>query len=102
MIVKPNILAQLFYYVGSYQLKLEDGQLKRELKTLWFFKRKHKFLNSDKIIVFDTEIGLLGNKIITGYIKRDKFEKIHKNLIQTFIQAANDQNKIGLNTEKVN
>jgi hypothetical protein len=67
MIVKPNILAQLFYYVGSYQLKLEDGQLKRELKTLWLFKRKHKFLNSDKIIAFDTEIGLFGNKLITGY-----------------------------------
>jgi len=67
MIIKPNFLAQLFYYVGSYKLILEDGQLKRDLKTLWFFKRKPKFLNSDKIIVFDTEIGILGHKLTSGY-----------------------------------
>jgi hypothetical protein len=58
MIIKPNIIAQLFYYVGSYKLILEDGQLKRDLKTLWLFKRKPKFLNSNKIIVFDTELGI--------------------------------------------
>jgi hypothetical protein len=67
MIIKPNFLAQLFCYVGSYKLILEDGQLKRDLKTLWFFKRKPKFLNSDKIIVFDTAIGILGHKLTTGY-----------------------------------
>jgi hypothetical protein len=67
MIVKPNFLAQLFFYVGSYKLILEDGQLKRDLKTLWIFKRKPKFLNSDKIIVFDTEINLLGHKLTSGY-----------------------------------
>jgi len=67
MIIKPKFLAQLFYYVGSYKLILEDGQLKRDLKTLWFIKRKNKFLNSNKIIVFDTEIGILGNKLVTGY-----------------------------------
>lgn len=67
MIIKPNFIAQLFYYVGSYKLILEDGQLKRDLKTLWFFKKKPKFLNSDKIIVFDTEIGILGHKLTSGY-----------------------------------
>ena len=67
MIIKPNLLAQIFYYVGSYRLILEDGQLKRDLKTLWIFKRKKKFLNSDKIIVFDSAIGLLGHKISSGY-----------------------------------
>jgi len=67
MIIKPNFLTQLFYYVGSYKLILEEGQLKRDLKTLWFFKRKPKFLNSDKIIVFDTEIGILGHKLTSGY-----------------------------------
>jgi hypothetical protein len=67
MIIKPNLLAQFFYYVGSYKLILEDGQLKRDLKTLWFFKRKPKFLNAEKIIVFDTEIGLTGRKLTSGY-----------------------------------
>jgi hypothetical protein len=67
MIIKPNFLAQLFYYVGSYKLILEDGQLKRDLKTLWFIKRSPKFLNSNKIIVFDTEIGILGHKLTSGY-----------------------------------
>jgi hypothetical protein len=67
MIIKPNFLTQLFYYVGSYKLILEDGQLKRDLKTLWLFKRKPKFLNSNKIIVFDTELGILGHKLTTGY-----------------------------------
>ena len=67
MIIKPNFLAQLFYYVGSYKLILEDGQLKRDLKTLWFFKKKPKFLNADKIIVFDTEINHLGHKLTSGY-----------------------------------
>jgi hypothetical protein len=67
MIIKPNFLAQLFYYVGSYKLILEDGQLKRDLKTLWFIKRSPKFLNSDKIIVFDTEVGILGHQLTSGY-----------------------------------
>ncbi len=67
MIINPNIIAQIFYYVGSYKLILEEGQLKRDLKTLWFFKRKQKILNSDKIIVFDSEIGILGNKLTLGY-----------------------------------
>jgi hypothetical protein len=58
---------QLFYFVGSYKLILEDGQLKRDLKTLWIFKRKAKFLNADKIIVFDTELGIFGQKLNTGY-----------------------------------
>lgn len=66
MIIKPNIIAQIFYYVGSYKLILEDGQLKRDLKRLWFFKIKPKFLYSDKITVFDTEIGILGNKLTLG------------------------------------
>jgi len=67
-IIKPNLIAQLFYYVGSYKLiLLEDGQLKRVLKTLWIFKRKDKFLTANKIIVFDTDLGILGNKLITGY-----------------------------------
>jgi hypothetical protein len=67
MIIKPNFLAQLFYYVGSYKLILEDGQLKRDLNTLWFIKRSPKFLNSDKIIVFDTEVGILGHQLTSGY-----------------------------------
>ena len=67
MEIKPNFLAQLFYYVGSYKLILDDGQLKRDLKTLWLFKRKPKFLNSNKIIVFDTELGILGHKLTSGY-----------------------------------
>lgn len=67
MIIKPNFLTQLFYYVGSYKLILEDGQVKRDLKTLWFFKKKPKFLNSEKIIVFDTGINHLGYKLTSGY-----------------------------------
>lgn len=67
MIIKPNLLAQLFYYVGSYQLILEEGQIKRDLKTLWFFKRKPKFLNANKIVVFDTETTLFGRKLTAGY-----------------------------------
>jgi len=90
MIIKPNLIAQLFYYVGSYKLILEDGQLKRDLKTLWLFKRKPKFLNSNKIIVFDTEIGILGYKINTGY----KAGGSDDNTLKILGLSKNDINKI--------
>jgi hypothetical protein len=90
MIIKPNFLVQLFYYVGSYKLILEDGQLKRDLKTLWFIKRKSKFLNSDKIIVFDTEIGLLGHKLSSGY----KAGGADDNTIKIIGLSKQDINKI--------
>lgn len=90
MIIKPNIIAQLFYYVGSYKLILEDGQLKRDLKTLWLFKRKPKFLNSDKIIVFDTEIGIIGHKLTSGY----KAGGADDNTINIIGLSKNDINQI--------
>ena len=67
MIIKPNLFAQIFYYFGSYILRIEERQLIRELKTLWFIKRKPKVLNCDKIIVFDTKLNLFGFKVSTGY-----------------------------------
>ncbi len=67
MIIKPNLFAQLFYYVGSYKLILEEGQIKRDLKLLWVFQRELKFLNANKIVVFDTETNLLGRKLTAGY-----------------------------------
>ncbi|MFT7011565.1 MAG: hypothetical protein ACJAWR_001585, partial [Flavobacteriales bacterium] len=67
MIIKPNLLAQIFCYLGNYKLILENGQLKRDLKTLWFFQRKPKLLNANKIIVFDKELGVFGHKLIAGY-----------------------------------
>jgi hypothetical protein len=100
MIIKPNFLAQFFYYVGSYKLILEDGQLKRDLKTLWFYKRKPKFLNSEKIIVFDTEIGLLGHQLTSGYkaggaddktIKIIGLSKNNINQIKEYIQQNGAQ-----------
>jgi hypothetical protein len=90
MIIKPNFLAQLLYYVGSYKLILEDGQLKRDLKTLWLFKREPIFLNSDKIIVFDTEIGILGHKLTTGY----KAGGADDNKINVIGLSKNDINQI--------
>ena len=90
MIIKPNFLAQFFYYVGSYKLILEDGQLKRDLKTLWFYKRKPKFLNSDKIIVFDTEIDFLGHKLTSGY----KAGGADDNTIKIIGLSKNDINQI--------
>lgn len=90
MIIKPNIIAQLFYYVGSYKLILEDGQLKRDLKTLWLFKRKPKFLNSNKIIVFDTELGILGHKLTSGY----KAGGADDNTINIIGLSKNDINQI--------
>lgn len=90
MIIKPNIRAQIFYYVGSYKLILEDGQLKRDLKTLWFIKRKPKFLNSDKIIVFDTGIGILGHKLTSGY----KADGADDNTINIIGLGKNDINQI--------
>ncbi len=90
MEIKPNFLAQLFYYVGSYKLILEDGQLKRDLKTLWLFKRKPKFLNSNKIIVFDTELGILGHKLTSGY----KAGGADDNTINIIGLSKNDINQI--------
>jgi len=66
MIIKPNIFAQLMKF-GSVQLCLEHAQLKYNYKLLWLIKFKEKFLNAEKIIVFDTEIGLLGRKLTTAY-----------------------------------
>jgi hypothetical protein len=90
MIIKPNIIAQLFNYFGSYKLILEDGQLKRDLKTLWLFKRKPKFLNSNKIIVFDTELGILGHKLTSGY----KAGGADDNTINIIGLSKNDINQI--------
>ena len=66
MVIKPNILAQLIKF-GSIQVSLENAQIIYRFKLFGFFKSKEKFLNADKIIVFDTEIGLLGRKLTTGY-----------------------------------
>jgi hypothetical protein len=66
MIIKPNLLAQIMK-LGSIQVTLDNAQVKYNYKLLWFIKFKEKFLNADKIIVFDTEIGLTGRKLTTGY-----------------------------------
>ena len=66
MIIKPNIFAQLKKF-GSIKVSLENGQLKYVYKLLWLIKLKDKFLNAEKIIVFDTEVGLFGRKLTTGY-----------------------------------
>ena len=57
---------------------------------MWFFKRKPKFLNSDKIIVFDTEIGILGHKLTSGY----KAGGADDNTINIIGLSKNDINQI--------
>jgi hypothetical protein len=66
MIIKPNFIGQ-FLKLGSYKLILEDGQIKTDYLMFWFFKRKPKCLNSNKIIVFDTGVNIFGHKLTTGH-----------------------------------
>lgn len=66
MIIKPNIFAQ-FIKFGRIRVSLENAQITYTYKLLGLIKFKEKFLNAEKIIVFDTEIGILGRKLTTGY-----------------------------------